>query len=221
MIKIFEDIRSYADNKYWDFTISRKMRIKDPNYFGESSDRIAEDLYDFFNSLIAKEFALNESWVSNNTLESHFKKHCIGDTNKKSERTNIYYDFTTVDELEDYENVVLTDILNTDNKIVSLYDTKEVYSALSKITTQPCSILFDAPCGFTNISGDIKIGLNSFANDVTTNYEGNTINLSIISKTNKTISMFAVDADLIETRIKRIIRSQANDKEVRKLYGGN
>lgn len=219
MIKIFESVKDYVDGKYFDFITNREMNQKDPNYFGETSDRIAEDLYDFFYELIAEEINLNESWTSNNNLKSHFKKHCVGKDGKKSTRSRIRYDFTTEDELKDYEDEVLYEILNTEHKFYSLKSTPEVLSALSNVSTQPMSVLFDTPCGFKNSNGKVKIGLNSFANSVTTNFpSADTVNLSIITDSNKTISMYAVDARLIENKVRNIINNYIDDKNIKKLY---
>ena len=188
MKKIIEKIKDYAVGKYWDYITDKEMNQKDPNYFGETSDRIAEELFDFFYKLIADE-------------------------------SRIRYDFTTEDELKAYENKILEKVLKPDYKIVSLSNTVKVFSALSEITAQPISVLFDTPCRFENSNGPIQIGLNSFANDVTTDYgSSDTINLMIISKDNKTISMFAVDSSLIENKIKNLFDKYIGDKNIKKLY---
>lgn len=218
MIRILEKIEDCVSEKYWNFVTEREFNAKDPHYFGKVSDEIAEELYDFFYDLISNESNLNESWISDQCLDSHFRTHCIkGD--KKSRRSSVYYDFTSVDELKEYENKILHNVLNPDYKIISLYNTKEVFSALSELTTQPTDVLFDIHCGFKNSRGDVQIGLNSFADDVTTNYpNANTVNLLIISKADETISMYAVDANYIETKIKNIINNHIDDKNIKKLY---
>ena len=188
MIKIIEAIKDYATDVYWDFITNREINVKDPNYFGETSDKIAEELFDFFYELIAGE---------------------------KCTRC----DFTTEDELKAYEDKILENVLNPDYRIVSLFNTVKVFSALSEITAQPISVLFDTPCGFENSNGTFQIGLNSFANDVTTDYgSSDTINLIMISKDNKTISMFAVDSSLIENKIKNLFDKYIGDKNIKKLY---
>lgn len=217
MIKIIEDIKDYAVGKYWDFITDREFNGKDPNYFGEVSDKIAEELFDFFSDLIAEEESLTESWTSESNLQSHFEKHCVGN-NKKSSRKNVRYDFITVDEYRDYEDEINEKVLHPNYKIVSLLNTPRVFSALSEITTQSISVLFDTPCGFENSHGTVKIGLNSFANDVTTNYGTHTINLMVLSNTNNTISMYAIDSSLIRNKFKSIVNKYISDKNIRKLY---
>ena len=187
MIKIIEAIKDYAMGKYFDFITEREMNQKDPHYFGKISDEIADELYDFFNDLIAGE-------------------------------KYIRYDFTAADELKKYEDIITGKVLNPDIKIVSLYNTFAIFSALTKITKQSMSILFDTPCGFENDYGSFKIGLNSFANDVTTGFpSANTVNLSIISGANETVSMFAIDSDLIDNEINCLIGKYIGDKNIKKL----
>ena len=194
--KKIEDIKDYAVGKYWDFIKDIEFNGKSPNYFGETSDRIAKELYDFFYKLIADE-------------------------------KRIRYDFTTKDESEAYRDKMLEKVLNPDYKkalnpdylIVSLFNTVMVFSALSDITTQPISVLFDTPCKFENSDGIIKIALNSFANDVTTGFPSvNTINLLVISNADEVISMFPVDSDLIENEIRNLFEKYMGDKNIKKLY---
>ena len=188
MNKIIEAIKDYVTGKYWDFITDIEFNGKDPNYFGETSDRIAEELFDFFYKLIADE-------------------KCIR------------YDFTTEDEMKAYEDKILENVLNPDYKIISLYNTVEVFSALSKISAQPISILFDTLCEFVNSDGIFMIGLNSFANEVTTNTPSiNTINIMILSKADETMSMFPVDSALIENKIKNLFGKYIGDKNIKKLY---
>jgi hypothetical protein len=218
MIKIIEKIKDYISDKYWDFITDREFNGKDPNYFGDVSDKIAEEVHDFLSDLIAEEEALTESRTSERNLESHFEKHCVGNGKKSSDKY-IRYDFTTADKYRNYENIISDKVLHPDYKIISLSNTVMVFSALSEITVQPTSVLFDAPCGFENSHGTFKIGLNAFANDVTTNYgSSNTINLMILSKENKTISMFPVDSTLIENKFTKIVNKYKSYKKVKKLY---
>ena len=187
MIRILESVKEYVIDKYRDFVFRREINTKDPHYFGKVSDENADELYDFFYELIA-------------------------------DGKNIRYDFTTADELKKYEDIITGKVLNPDIKIVSLYNTVEVFSALTKITKQSVSILFDTPCSFENDYGGFKIGLCSFANDVTTGFPlANTVNLSIISGANETVSMFAIDSDLIDNEINRLIGKYIGDKNIKKL----
>ncbi|MBO4893908.1 MAG: hypothetical protein J5562_03210 [Clostridia bacterium] len=56
MIKIIEKIKDYISGKYFDFITDREFNGKDPNYFGEVSDKIAEEVHDFLSDLIAEAF---------------------------------------------------------------------------------------------------------------------------------------------------------------------
>jgi len=217
MVKIFEDIKDYIDGKYFDFITNREMNGKDPNYFGDVSDEIAQELYDFFNELIEDE-VITEAWTSDSNLESHFKKHCIGNSEKKSNKRNIRYDFVSVDEYKEYENKIIKKVLKPKYEVLSLFNTVMVFSALEDITKNSTSILFDTPCGFKNHSGKIKIGLDSFADDVTTNYSSPTTNLIILSNANDTISLYPIDVSLIRNKFTSLVNKYNNNKKVRKLY---
>ena len=218
MIKIFEEITDYISGKYWDFIKEREMNSKDPSYFGEVSDEIAKDIYDFFSELISEEETLTELWTSKDNLNSHFKKHCIGKSNKKSNKKNIRYDFITPKEYEKYENEINKLVTNPKYRITALTDTSLVLNALDDITKNPVSILFDTLCDFRNKNGIVKIGLNSFADNVTTNYSSSTINFLVLSENNRTISLYAVDTSLIKNQFKKTVNKYNSDKKVKKLY---
>ena len=236
MIRIIESVKDYVSEKYWNFVMYREINTKDPNYFGEVSDKIAEELFDFFNELIADEINETESWaddsdlsiadettstdswVSDRRLKANFRNHCVGSKNKKSDRRNIRYDFTSTDELKEYGEKIISKVLRLNFDFDSLC-TPEIALALSNLKKMPMSVIFDIPCGFENDYGSFKIGLNSFANDVTTNFPtANTINVLIISKANNTISMFPVDSDYIGDLIKILICKYTRDKGIKKLY---
>ena len=235
MIRIIESVKDYVSEKYWNFVMYREINTKDPNYFGEVSDKIAEELFDFFNELIADEINETESWaddsdlsiadettstdswVSDRRLKANFRNHCVGSKNKKSDRRNIRYDFTSTDELKEYGEKIISKVLRLNFDFDSLC-TPEIALALSNLKKMPMSVIFDTPCGFENDYGSFKIGLNSFANDITTGFpSANTVNLSIISGANETVSMLAIDSDLIDNEIGRLIGEYIGDKNIKKL----
>lgn len=221
MIKLIETVKDYVDEKYFDFITDREFNGKDPNYFGKVSDEIAEEVYNFLSELIEDDVVV-EKWTSENNLKVHFHRHCIGAEDKKSTRRNIRYDFTSIDEYKNYEDAISSNVLHPNYKIISLYNTVDVFSALTEITTRPISILFDDLCELNNKRGIVKLALYSFANDVTTNYPfADTINVMVLSATNATISLYAIDSKFVESKFKNIINKYSGNKEIRKLYKNN
>lgn len=218
MIKLIETVKDYVDEKYFDFITDREFNGKDPNYFGKVSDEIAEEVYNFLSELIEDDVVV-EKWTSENNLKVHFHRHCIGTDSKKSIRRDIRYDFKYVDEYKEYSDIINSDVLTPDYKIISLYNTVDVFSALTEITTQPISILFDVPCDLETSHGVVKLALHSFANDVTTNYSSvDTINIMVLSKDNETISLYAIDSKFVESKFRNIINKYSGNKKIRKLY---
>lgn len=218
MIKIIEAIAEKANEMYWEIISDIEFNRKDPNYFGKVSDEIADDLYEFLSELTYNE-SLTEEWTSESNLKKHFNKHCIGTNKKQSNKSEILYDFTNIKDYEKYENKINNIALHSQCVITSLFNTTKVLSALKNISSKPISILFDTTCKFKNANGSVKIGLVSFADSVTKNYgSAHTVNIIIISKGDNTITMYPVDANKIENKLKNIVQKYNRNRKIRKLY---
>lgn len=218
MIKVFEAIKDRIDKAYFDYVTEKEFNGEDPAYWGDVSDEIGDELFEFISSLV-KDETLDEPRTSGDNVTDCFRKHCAGERNSKSSENYIRYDFVDIKDYNNYEKVINSKVNNPDVRIVSLYDTELVLTSINDITSKSMSILFTTSCGFTNNGGDVQIALNSFANDVTTNAGNvNTINLVVLSKAGKTISMYAIKSDIIESKLKNIISQKINNDEIKSLY---
>ena len=206
-MRILNEISEYVDINIY----------KNESYFGKTSDDIAEEIEEFIYSLIPRD-VLEEKWTSNDNAYDHFSKHCISSTNRKSTKDNILYDFTDISEYEKYEKQLSKKIINTDNTISSLIDTETIFEELNNLLNKPTSILFFCSCGFKNSKGKFQVAFNSFANDVTKNYNSDTVDFVILTKDNRTITMFPIDVSLVEDKFNSIIHKYIKDRKIKKLY---
>ena len=189
----------------------------DPNYKGEETDKFADAVLDLLVSLVDKDdLTLTEKFTSNKSLFTHFDYHCVGAINKKSTRTNVRYDFTKVQQYHKYERELNKEFRQPNVAIIdTLYDEKAVIKAFRKLFEGGKYLLFSSLCGFRNQLGKVYIGLNSFANNVTTNYgKANTINVIVLTQTLETITLYPVDASYLETKFNHIIQLYRQDKEL-------
>lgn len=189
----------------------------DPNYKEGETDKFADAVLDLLVSLVDKDdLTLTEKFTSNKSLFTHFDYHCVGAINKKSTRTNVRYDFTKVQQYHKYERELNKEFRQPNVTIIdTLYDEKAVIKAFRKLFEGGKYLLFSSLCGFRNQLGKVYIGLNSFANNVTTNYgKANTINVIVLTQTLETITMYPVDASYLETKFNHIIKLYRQDKEL-------
>lgn len=189
----------------------------DPNYKEGETDKFANAVLDLLVSLVDKDdLTLTEKFTSNKSLFTHFDYHCVGTINKKSTRTNVRYDFTKVQQYHKYERELNKEFRQPNVAIIdTLYDEKTVIKAFRKLFEGGKYLLFSSLCGFRNQLGKVYIGLNSFANNVTTNYgKANTINVIVLTQTLETITMYPVDASYLETKFNHIIQLYRQDKEL-------
>lgn len=189
----------------------------DPNYKEGETDKFADAVLDLLVSLVDKDdLTLTEKFTSNKSLFTHFDYHCVGAINKKSTRTNVRYDFTKVQQYHKYERELNKEFRQPNVAIIdTLYDEKAVIKAFRRLFEGGKYLLFSSLCGFRNQLGKVYIGLNSFANNVTTNYgKANTINVIVLTQTLETITMYPVDASYLETKFNHIIKLYRQDKEL-------
>ena len=164
----------------------------------------AREIYDVFNEFIDKE-DLTETFKSKKALEKHFQKHCLGDTNKKSRKTNIFYDFTKVNDYKEYDEKLQQNRLNTNTLTLGTLGDKEVVAkTFWKFFEGDKYLILDTLCGFHSGNKSVSIILHSFANEVTTNYNQNTIDFNVVADF-KTKTLYPVDANYLETKLNNII----------------
>lgn len=173
----------------------------------EEEIQFEEELHDFFQSLIDTELLLTEEFVSKSELRNHYRKHCLcGIRTRKSKKSNIYYDFDDVNKYGSYENKINSQVKNTSLVVSYLGDVQIINKYFHKLFEGNESIYFTTSCGFTNNHGPVNIGIHAFSTDKTKNYTAaNTVNFLILSK-GKTVTMYAVDAHYLETKINNIIK---------------
>lgn len=182
-------------------------------YVTKEQELLANDLFDLLQDLIGDPYntTVNEEFVSVNALNRHFNDHCLANNvNRRSTTHNIYYDFNNVDKYRQYENKILNEIKTTNLTVASLEEIDLVLKYFRKLFEGNKSIQFYRSCGFKNDRGEVILGLHSFATSVTTNYSrNNTIDIMVISRNYKTISMYAVDAHYLESKFNNIINRYA------------
>lgn len=168
-----------------------------------------DNIFSILQELVDTE--LTEEFTSNVGLTYHFNRHCIK-PGRRSTRQTVYYDFTDESDYSQYENYLSNETIKIVNNktglfINDLYDTAKILKAFRKLFEGNKTLVFGLGCGFHNTTGSIRICLHSFAADYTTNYLNNTIDVLIQAPDNKTISLFAVDANYLENKINSEIRN--------------
>ena len=174
----------------------------------ENEIAFGEALFNFLQELINADDYINEEFISKEAIKNHYKHHCTGAfENRKSKRTNVYYDFKNIDKYRIYENNISDKILSSTNVIYSLND-DNMYKFFRKLFEGNFSIYFKPCCGFRNNKGTISIGFNSFASNVTRNYINNTINFLVFGgNNNNTITMYPIDANYVERKFNNLIKT--------------
>lgn len=178
---------------------------------------IAAEVFDFLQGIVDREDSLTEDFTSYNKLEYHFNRHCLGlhpDSKKVSQYTKVYYDFKYLNEYRNYEESINKKMINLPLAYQpTLLDTETLFKCFRKLFEGNFSMLLPAGAGFENDLGPVQIGLNSFATKYTSNYRaGNTINMIILTPKNKTITMYAIDAHYLETKLNNIIEKYNTNK---------
>ena len=161
---------------------------------------------------------LIEEFISDKGAEKHFYKHCLAHDrdNKKSKRTNVYYDFKDVSLYKEREKYI-DKLSRQDEKntyyISSLLQIDEINKAFRKLFEGEKCVVFSQMCELRNERGLIKLVIHSFASNVTNNYRtGNTIDMMIQSQNGKTIALYPVDANYFENKINSILRRHTDKK---------
>ena len=218
IVKIIENLKNYIGWKYFDFITNQEMKYENSEPFCETEDDIANDVFDLFQDIINQEELLEEEWTSDSNENKHFKKHCVGKTKKHSILSNVRYDFTNIQDFDNYSDKILKEVTKPDFRITTLYDIKKVFDALNILSQKDTNILFTSSCGFENHVGIVNIGIHSFANESTTNYNKDTIDIIILSNHDEIISIYPIDISRINNKFKSIIKKYSYDEKIKELY---
>lgn len=176
----------------------------------------ARDMFDAIQSIINEESKemLDEYFTSKKSFVRHYRTHCLGKrSGRVSDKHNVYYDFKDMNRFGEYENHILQEVLDSTNRVYCLYNVKEIGKLYRKLFKGNETINFSFTCGFESNGKEAMIGLHSFSSDVTKNYKGgNTIDLIAISHEFKTITLYPVDANYLQTKLNNVIKNHTNHK---------
>lgn len=180
---------------------------------GSASDEELEcgdELHKFFQSLIDN--SLEESFINNNYAIRHYQKHCMDNKKKVSRRSCVYYDFNTFNDYASYENTLNNKTQNASVRLTTFYDLGDVKKKFHTLFEGNKSLLIPVSCGLEKNGKPVIIGLNSFANEKTSNYKNNTINVLILTNKFISLTLYPVDANYLETKLNNIISKYHKDK---------
>lgn len=170
---------------------------------------LGEDLKSMFMDILQEQLrgvALDEAFTSVTNAHWHCIKHCLchNRVNKPySEYDNVYYDFAYLKDYMKYEEEVDAAIKNCpeENIITDITDAEKIQSLTHKLMTQETTILFDLPCGLRNSAGRCAIALRSFANPVTTNYKGDTVDFCVRTPDGLTVTLFPLSTGYLASHL--------------------
>lgn len=186
----------------------------------EEEIAFARELRIFLQGLIEDEESyIKEDFTSYSNASIHFGEHCmVGDASRISTVDNVFYDFDNIDDYLNYEDIVSKKVIavknnNTNMFINNLYDVKSLNSAIRRLFKGGTSMVFGLACQFHNNKGPVRICINAFATDATTNYQSNTVDILTQSPNDKTISLYALDANRLESKLNSMMRLHNVDKK--------
>ena len=198
---------------------------EEDNPITPEQEAFANELRAFLQSLIDEEEQdddeLEEKFTSQQSLTKHFNKHCLANTsNRKSTKSNIYYDFTSVKQYSNYEqklyNIFRQGVSNSKERydfIDDIFNVGDVNKKFTKLFEGNFTLFISGIFGLKNSKGTVNLGIRAFSSDVTTNYKGgNTLDICILSPSLKSITLYPVDATTIKREIIRIINKYSSLK---------
>lgn len=183
---------------------------EDADYDDSVGEKFAKDMFDFLTDIIKLSGIVSESFTSDRNFNTHFAKHCIGNSRRRRRSTpsTIYYDFTDSSQYFNYEKDVSKRISETDLIIESLDDYDTAMQYMRKLFEGNCAVTFAKSCGLRSNNYPISVSLVSYSSDNTKNYgAGNTIDVCIKGRKNRTVTLYAVDAHRVQNRLNSIIRN--------------
>lgn len=192
------------------------------DYDDEVREEFAKDMFDFLMNVIKMDKFVTEKFTSDENEERHFKKHCVGSENSVSSKGRILYDFTDSSQYSEYEKKITSEIQNTDMIIDSLDDYEEIMKCMRKLFEGNCVVTFTKSCGLKDDTEHISLSFCSYSSNVTTNYGGgNTIDVCIKGKRNRTVSLYAVDSHKIQNRLNNIIKNNIDPEDAKEFFFNN
>lgn len=209
MITIYTERIDYDPEDDMDFT-------EDENYDEGVVKKFAEDMLDFLIDIVRMSDTVVESFTSDRNFLIHFEKHCLGrNRNRTSSSQRIYYDFTDSSQYSSYEKKISEYTASTDYRIDSLEDYDTVMTYMRKLFEGNCTVVFEKSCGLRGNKGPISLSFSAYSSNATKNYSsGNTIDVCIKGRGNRTVTLYAVDAHKVQSRLNNIIRNDLQGSNI-------
>lgn len=201
-------LEKYETEEHYDDYFDDDYLVNERDYTGVSEEALdfSHALYSIIQSIVDSEQPLQEKFTSPKNADAHFDLHCYTDS-CKSDRHTVYYDFTDVEGYKSRENFVDSQVkstIGTPMYITNLVDLKQILKAFHKLFEGSQTLVFSTSCGFRN-KGRVIVAFHSWATDCTTNYGQNTLDFVIQTPDGKTITMFPIDANMVENQINKQI----------------
>ena len=99
-------------NMFYEFD-DEDLDYEDENFDPEVAKSFIKDISNVLYDIINTSGNLSENFISPKCREEHYRKHCLDkDSNKRSRKTNVYYDFIDKSQYIEYERKV-SDIIIT------------------------------------------------------------------------------------------------------------
>lgn len=204
-------VHNLTENKIPDSAFNNDYMVDDVDYsdISDASISVADELFSFLQQMIAygDNDLMMEKFTSDKNALIHFKKHCLaGIPDRYSDRSSVLYDFSSLDEYLNREDILDAYSKDIADKCIihNLLDTSNVITVLHQLFSGKTTIKFDVSCGLTSSTGRISLVLHAWATDVTTNYPLNTIDFIIRTPDQKTITMYPIDANYLESKLNNI-----------------
>ena len=91
----------------------------------------AKGIFEIVNSLIDRNH-INENFKSKSSLKYHFEKYCLGNGNKASETSHVYYDFKEINDYKEHASRIISNLNNPNTLIISSLGNKELIKEIEK-----------------------------------------------------------------------------------------
>ncbi len=203
----YEDYDEYDDYDY---------NVEDEGYDEELGAEFARDMFNALYEFVDDPVSIYEEFTSPKNWRDHYKNHCLCALPKrKSKRTLVYYDFNDPSQYAEYEKKISEEINSTEYRIGTLYEYDTIIRYMQKLFEGDITVVFCNGCGLRNSNGLVNLSIHAFSSDVTKNYAaGNTVDICVKSGRNRTITLYPVDANYLQTKLNNIIKKYSDRLDI-------
>lgn len=186
------------DKEFWEL-LEEINNFDDSPVMTGADEEFADDFFDLIQGIIDEEESITEAFTDTANFENHLAKHRMNGENKRSSNSTVYYDFNSVVQYRAYEKELCakrdTELsMDTVARPGTIYDTEALIFEFRKLLEGDYSIYLGPNFGFRNSHGITTVYFHSFADNVTNNYPGHTIDCLIANKIDKTVTLFPIAA---------------------------